>query len=127
MVHVSMNKYTRMVVLVMLIFFFLVSRFTILTAAIWTDRESLRELVSSESRIMLLYCTRDEASHILSAASDLHITGENYVWVVTQSVIGNLVPPQQFPIGMLGESHFSKFYFILFVIMEFSLSPLLLT
>lgn len=53
---------------------------------------------------MLLYCTREEAIEILTAAKDYHITGENYVWVVTQSVIENpLQPSNQFPVGMLGK------------------------
>lgn len=37
-----------------------------------------------------------------TAANELHITGENYVWVVTQSVIENTQPHSQFPVGMLG-------------------------
>lgn len=53
---------------------------------------------------MLLYCTREEAIDILTAARELHLTGENYVWVVTQSVIENpLQAPNQFPVGMLGK------------------------
>jgi hypothetical protein len=36
------------------------------------------------------------------AAEELHITGENYVWVVTQSVIENGQTHPQFPVGMLG-------------------------
>lgn len=51
---------------------------------------------------MLLYSTKEEASHILASAEELKITGENYVWVVTQSVIENTQPPPQFPVGMLG-------------------------
>lgn len=61
------------------------------------------ELVNSESRVMLLYSTREEAIHILSQARDYKITGENYVWVVTQSVIGDVQAPGEFPVGMLGE------------------------
>lgn len=60
------------------------------------------ELVNSEARVMLLYCTKGEAIDILSAAEELKLTGENYVWVVTQSVIENTQAPPQFPIGMLG-------------------------
>lgn len=53
---------------------------------------------------MLLYCTREEAIDILTAARDFHLTGENFVWVVTQSVIENpLQAPYQFPTGMLGK------------------------
>lgn len=39
---------------------------------------------------------------IFAAANELHITSENYVWVVTQSVIENTQPHSQFPVGMLG-------------------------
>ncbi|XP_031771807.1 glutamate receptor ionotropic, NMDA 2B isoform X7 [Apis florea] len=77
-------------------------KFTILNAILVTNPHDLMELVNSESRVMLLYSTREEAIWILSAAHDYKITGENYVWVVTQSVIENLQTPSQFPIGMLG-------------------------
>ncbi|XP_060833233.1 glutamate receptor ionotropic, NMDA 2B isoform X8 [Bombus pascuorum] len=77
-------------------------KFTILSAILVTDTRDLLELVNSESRVMLLYSTREEAITILGAAHDYKITGENYVWVVTQSVIENLQTPSQFPIGMLG-------------------------
>lgn len=78
-------------------------KFTILSAILVTEPHDLQELVNSESRVMLLYSTREEATHILTAAKDYKITGENYVWVVTQSVIENLQTPSQFPVGMLGE------------------------
>ncbi|KAG7211417.1 hypothetical protein KM043_010705 [Ampulex compressa] len=77
-------------------------KFTILSAILVTEAHDLLELVNSESRVMLLYSTREEATHILTAARDYKITGENYVWVVTQSVIENLQTPSQFPVGMLG-------------------------
>ncbi|XP_057321766.1 glutamate receptor ionotropic, NMDA 2B isoform X2 [Microplitis mediator] len=77
-------------------------KLTILNAILVTEAIDLLELVKSESRVMLLYATREEAIHILSAAADLKITGENYVWIVSQSVIENLQTPNQFPVGMLG-------------------------
>ncbi|XP_015431881.1 PREDICTED: glutamate receptor ionotropic, NMDA 2B-like, partial [Dufourea novaeangliae] len=77
-------------------------KFTILSAILVTEPHDLLELVNSESRVMLLYSTREEATRILKAAHDYKITGENYVWVVTQSVIENLQTPSQFPVGMLG-------------------------
>nr|KAF7426889.1 hypothetical protein H0235_006583 [Vespula pensylvanica] len=77
-------------------------KFNILSAVQVTDASDLLELVNSESRVMLLYSTREEAMHILKAAQDYKITGENYVWVVTQSVIETLQSASQFPIGMLG-------------------------
>lgn len=80
------------------------NRFTILNAVLYTRANDLVELVNSESRVMLLYCTREEAIHILNNARELKITGENYVWVAAQSVIATGTPPTQFPVGMLGES-----------------------
>ncbi|XP_035722367.1 glutamate receptor ionotropic, NMDA 2B-like isoform X7 [Vespa mandarinia] len=77
-------------------------KFNILSAVQVTNASDLLELVNSESRVMLLYSTREEAMHILKAAEDYKITGENYVWVVTQSVIETLQSASQFPIGMLG-------------------------
>ncbi|XP_069687880.1 glutamate receptor ionotropic, NMDA 2B isoform X4 [Periplaneta americana] len=77
-------------------------KFTILNAVLVTKPNDLQELVNSESRVMLLYSTREEAIHILKAARDYKITGENYVWVVTQSVMENLQTPFGFPVGMLG-------------------------
>lgn len=35
------------------------------------------------------------------AAETHHLTGENYVWVVTQSVIEGLQPPSSFPVCFL--------------------------
>lgn len=77
-------------------------RFTILSSVLVTKNSDLQQLVTSESRVMLLYCTREEALRILQAARNFKITGENYVWVVTQSVMENLQAPQLFPVGMLG-------------------------
>lgn len=75
------------------------------------NKGDLAALVDSEARVMLLYCTREEAIDILTAASDLHLTGENYVWVVTQSVIETaFTAPYQFPVGMLG-----MFMFLLYI------------
>ncbi|XP_043501800.1 glutamate receptor ionotropic, NMDA 2B isoform X7 [Polistes fuscatus] len=77
-------------------------KFNILTTIQFTDSSDIIELVNSESRVMLLYSTREEATRILKAAQDYKITGENYVWIVTQSVIENLQFASQFPVGMLG-------------------------
>ncbi|XP_073998122.1 glutamate ionotropic receptor NMDA type subunit 2 isoform X3 [Rhodnius prolixus] len=78
-------------------------KFTILNSVLVTQSSDLMELVNSESRVMLMYATREEAVHILAAAQDFGITGENYVWVVTQSVIEKQMnPAHQFPVGMLG-------------------------
>ncbi|KAK3915187.1 Glutamate receptor ionotropic, NMDA 2B [Frankliniella fusca] len=63
----------------------------------------LGPLVSSETRIVLLYCTREEAKAILAAAAKLRLNGTDYLWLATQSVIGSAMEaPDEFPVGMLG-------------------------
>lgn len=69
----------------------------------------LHELVASEARVVLLYATREEAADILAAAADLHLTGENFVWIVTQSVLGSMQQPNKFPVGMLGLCNLVQF------------------
>lgn len=78
-------------------------KFTLLSAVLWTERKDLVDLINSESRVILLYSTKEEANKIFREAQELKITGENYVWVVTQSVIENLQPGPFFPVGMIGE------------------------
>lgn len=64
-------------------------------------------MVGSEARIILLYSTREEARSILKAAEQMGLTGEKYVWIATQSVIGSTrEAPAEFPIGMLGNNFF---------------------
>lgn len=77
-------------------------KFTILNAAVVKKSSDLNEVVASEARVLLLYATRDEAADILSWAADLHLTGENFVWIVTQSVLGSMQQSHKFPAGMLG-------------------------
>ncbi|XP_037796570.1 glutamate receptor ionotropic, NMDA 2B-like isoform X2 [Penaeus monodon] len=63
----------------------------------------LMELVSSEARILFLYSTRSEAAAIMDRATQLGLTGKNYLWIVTQSVIQSRTEaPPEFPVGMLG-------------------------
>ncbi|XP_067640848.1 glutamate receptor ionotropic, NMDA 2B isoform X2 [Eurosta solidaginis] len=77
-------------------------KFTILNSIVVTRTSDLMELVNSEARVMLLYATQGEAVTILRAAEEMKLTGENYVWVVSQSVIEKKDAHSQFPIGMLG-------------------------
>ncbi|CAG7721268.1 unnamed protein product [Allacma fusca] len=96
-------------------------KFIILTTAMVVAENDLQFLVGSEARILLLYCTREEAKTIFGYATKLGLTGANYVWVATQSVIGdsldaptfstnpNAPPESAFPVGMLGV-HFNTSY-----------------
>ena len=65
------------------------------------------DLQNSEVRIMLLYCTQSEAKVIMENSERAGLTTNNYMWIVTQSVVGD--PGEKvnlrnsFPVGMLGE------------------------
>ncbi|XP_076049036.1 glutamate receptor ionotropic, NMDA 2B-like [Oratosquilla oratoria] len=78
--------------------------FTVTKTILVNDpREDLAQLVSTDSRIFLLYSTRFEATSILREATLLGLTGSNYLWIVTQSVIqSDPDAPLDFPVGMLG-------------------------
>ena len=72
-------------------------------------RSDIDLLANSETRIVLLYSTKEEANNILLWAREKGLTTTNYVWIVTQSVIGPSQQGQaealpQFPIGMLGQT-----------------------
>ena len=86
-----------------------ISRFFIQAEVKVTKEEHMDKLVASETRIVLLYSTQDEANQIMEWARDRELTGNNYVWIVTQSVIGEsrkgtASAKAQFPVGMLGKS-----------------------
>ena len=67
----------------------------------------LTELAHSEVRIILLYCTQLEASKIMVQAGKHGLTNINYLWLVTQSVVGD--PDEirstrnNLPTGMIGK------------------------
>ena len=69
-----------------------------------SSKEDLRELEMSETRIVLLYSTNIEGSNIMKWASEAGLTGRSYVWIATQSVIGESTEGSpELPAGMLGE------------------------
>ena len=78
-------------------------RFKMLHTVLVSNMSDLEVMVRSEARIILLYSTREEARSILKAAEQMGLTGEKYVWIATQSVIGSAAEvPAEFPVGMLG-------------------------
>ena len=57
----------------------------------------------SETRIILLYSTKFEGAKIMKWAKEAGLTGRSYVWIVTQSVIGEGTALADLPAGMLGK------------------------
>jgi hypothetical protein len=90
-------------------------RFKILgTVLVNNNASNLGSLLGTEARILLLYSTREEARSILKTAGQMGLTGDKYVWIVTQSVIGSTTEsPPEFPVGMLGKI-FVVYFFYLF-------------
>ena len=81
--------------------------------------EDLRELEMSETRILLLYSTRQEGSQIMKMAKEKGLTGKSYVWIATQSVIGETREAlPDFPAGMLGNY---TTYYMSFILTRFIL------
>ena len=68
-----------------------------------SSQEELRELEMSETRIILLYSTKFEGAKIMKWAKEAGLTGRSYVWIVTQSVIGEGTALADLPAGMLGK------------------------
>ena len=67
-------------------------------------KRDLGAIDRSEARVFLLYSTEKEAIEIFKVATELGLTGKNYVWIATQAVIGpKMDAPDEFPVGMLGE------------------------
>ncbi len=63
-------------------------------------------VAASEVRIMLLYCTQVEATVIMERAAAAGLTSEKYLWLATQSVVGDprdrSSSRRELPTGMLG-------------------------
>ena len=51
-------------------------RLTVVSTVVLSNASDLSQLANTEARIILLYCTREEARHILSEATRLKLTGE---------------------------------------------------
>ena len=69
-----------------------------------STREDLRALEESETRILLLYATRPEGENIMQWAKEAGLTSKSYIWVATQSVIGESRDASpDLPAGMLGK------------------------
>lgn len=68
-------------------------------------RNQLEIIADSEARIFLLFASRDQSREIMAAGRDLGITGKNYVWIASQSVVGPSLgtKPEGLPRGMLGK------------------------
>ena len=49
---------------------------------------------------------RDEAKLIMALAKSMGLTGREFVWVLSQSIVGDIekMKPKEFPIGLFGNT-----------------------
>nr|XP_054925841.1 glutamate receptor ionotropic, NMDA 2A-like [Dermacentor andersoni] len=75
-------------------------------------RCQLEPIAAGEARVILLFASKDDSRELFAAALQLEMTGNNYVWIVTQSVIGahpGIAPPE-YPAGLLGRTLDTKMH-----------------
>ncbi|XP_033610678.1 glutamate receptor ionotropic, NMDA 2B isoform X2 [Cryptotermes secundus] len=78
-------------------------KLSVISTLVLSNVSDLSQLANTETRIILLYSTREEAREILAEATRLKLTGTSYLWLATQSVVSNTMEaPREFPVGMLG-------------------------
>ncbi|XP_053371329.1 glutamate receptor ionotropic, NMDA 2A [Clarias gariepinus] len=64
------------------------------------------QLKKVQSPVILLYCSKDEATYILEEARSLGLTGFGYIWIVPSLTTGNPdITPDEFPSGMISVSY----------------------
>ncbi|XP_044289414.1 glutamate receptor ionotropic, NMDA 2A [Varanus komodoensis] len=70
------------------------------------DAKTTVQLKKIHSSVILLYCSKDEAVHILGEARSLGLTGYDFFWLVPSLVSGNVaLTPRQFPAGLISVAY----------------------
>ncbi|XP_060705695.1 glutamate receptor ionotropic, NMDA 2B-like [Hemiscyllium ocellatum] len=64
------------------------------------------QLKKLQSPVILLFCTKDEATYIFEVAESVGLTGYGYIWIVPSTVTGNtdIILPE-FPTGLISVSY----------------------
>lgn len=64
------------------------------------DSKIQNQMKKLQSPVILLYCTKEEATTIFEVAHSVGLTGYGYTWIVPSLVAGDADhPPTVFPIG----------------------------
>ncbi|KAJ8413554.1 hypothetical protein AAFF_G00080610 [Aldrovandia affinis] len=70
------------------------------------DAKTQIQLKKIQSSVILLYCSKDEATYILEEARSLGLTGFGFIWIVPSLTTGNPeITPDEFPSGMVSVSY----------------------
>lgn len=89
--------------------FILLSIVIVDTLDVEGTRNKLAELQNTDTRIILLHSSKEEAIEIFRVANELGLTGKSFMWIVSRTILGERgdlgdfpATPETFPIGMLG-------------------------
>ncbi|XP_028990049.1 glutamate receptor ionotropic, NMDA 2C-like isoform X2 [Betta splendens] len=68
------------------------------------DVRTRRMLQQVDSRVLLAYCSHEEAQYLFSQAAEVGLLGPGYIWILPSLAVGNpdSPPPVSFPIGVIG-------------------------
>nr|XP_020452805.1 glutamate receptor ionotropic, NMDA 2B-like isoform X2 [Monopterus albus] len=70
------------------------------------DSKIQNQLKKLQSPVILLYCTKEEATTIFEVAHSVGLTGYGFTWIVPSLVAGDAdVVPSVFPIGLISVSY----------------------
>ncbi|KAJ1062525.1 hypothetical protein K5549_018530, partial [Capra hircus] len=70
------------------------------------DSKIQNQLKKLQSPIILLYCTKEEATYIFEVANSVGLTGYGYTWIVPSLVAGDTdTVPSEFPTGLVSVSY----------------------
>ncbi|KFO27219.1 Glutamate [NMDA] receptor subunit epsilon-2 [Fukomys damarensis] len=70
------------------------------------DSKIQNQLKKLQSPIILLYCTKEEATYIFEVANSVGLTGYGYTWIVPSLVAGDTdTVPAEFPTGLISVSY----------------------
>ncbi|XP_063286351.1 glutamate receptor ionotropic, NMDA 2A [Pelobates fuscus] len=74
--------------------------------ASYTDAQTLIQLKKIHSSVILLYCSKDEATYIFEESRSLGLMGYGHIWIVPSLVTGNTeITPYEFPSGLVSISY----------------------
>ncbi|XP_070847272.1 glutamate receptor ionotropic, NMDA 2C-like isoform X1 [Chaetodon trifascialis] len=68
------------------------------------DAKTKRMLQQVDSRVLLVYCSYEEAQYLFLNAAEVGLLGPGYIWILPSLAVGNpdSTPPHSFPVGVIG-------------------------
>ncbi|XP_042253844.1 glutamate receptor ionotropic, NMDA 2C-like [Thunnus thynnus] len=69
-----------------------------------SDVRTKRMLEQIDSRVLLAYCSFEEAQFLFHQAAEVGLLGPGYIWILPSLAVGNpdSPPPVSFPVGVIG-------------------------